>query len=862
MSSVNAQSAKRFLPLLLGALLFGLGIFALHRLLRSVDPADIAAQIRATSASTLALALAATATGYAALILYDWFALRFIGRTIAPSVVAIGGFLGYAFGNTIGVSVVSGGAVRYRIYSAVGLNVFEVATISGYIAMALGTGLTLIGLAAVAIHPGVAAAYLPYPPDTVRAVAAATVLGLAAVILWASATGSRLSFRSYELRLPPPGDLAGQLAVTLVDVFAAAFALWILLPAGKPEFATFVAVYAAATMLGVLSHVPGGLGVFETVVIGTLPTSVPVGDAAAALLLFRVIYYLLPFTLGFLFVALNEAWMAGGLAGRLLARLPAPVQPAIATLHGMAPALVASVAFGFGAYLLLVTMIPAVRSGALADGDLVAALLLEGGTLGTAIAGATLLILSHGLVRRVSSAYWLAILTIAAAAGAALLNDLDLDNAALLSLAGLSLLPFRRAFDRHGPLTQGVFEARWFAMVLAVGLAAAAFFFFVHRTVPYSNDLWAELSARSGTPRALRAGLAASAVVFFFCIHLLTRPARRQAPIEAGARALARAAALAAASDDPQAWLSLTGDKRLLFSDSGRSFIMYAVHRRYWIALGDPVGDPAEFEALAWSFWDLASRANCRPVFYEVSARRLATWIDLGCAVHKIGEEAVVRLADFRLSGGRFKTMRAAMNKRQREGLGFEILHPPHDAALVTELGAISDAWLGGKTGREKRFSVGRFDPDYLGNFDLAVIRKAGRIVAFANILSSGAGRHLAVDLMRYRPEDASGLMEYMFLVLIEHYRQTGGEEFSLGVAPLAGLSERAIGRTWNRFGRLIYRHGGAFYNFEGLRAFKQKFQPEWRPRYVALQPNLSPLVAMGDVALLIAGSPRGLIAK
>ena len=72
----------------------------------------------------------------------------------------------------------------------------------------------------------------------------------------------------------------------------------------------------------------------------------------------------------------------------------------------------------------------------------------------------------------------------------------------------------------------------------------------------------------------------------------------------------------------------------------------------------------------------------------------------------------------------------------------------------------------------------------------------------------------------------------------------------------------RSIARSWNSFGRLIYRHGGTFYNFEGLRAFKQKFQPEWRPRYLALAPHVSPLIVMGDVALLIAGTPRGLIAK
>jgi phosphatidylglycerol lysyltransferase len=105
-------------------------------------------------------------------------------------------------------------------------------------------------------------------------------------------------------------------------------------------------------------------------------------------------------------------------------------------------------------------------------------------------------------------------------------------------------------------------------------------------------------------------------------------------------------------------------------------------------------------------------------------------------------------------------------------------------------------------------------------------------------------------------------MMEFLFLSLIEHFRDTGAREFSLGVAPLSGLSSRSVERMWNRFGRFIFRHGGAFYNFEGLRAFKQKFHPDWRPRYIAVPPGLSPTRAMADIALLIAGGPRGLIGK
>ena len=861
MAPRHLQQLRRAAPILLGVVLFALGLYALLHLLRPVNPAEFAAQIRATPITTLVLALAATTVGYGALICYDWFGLRFIGRRLNPGLVALGGFLGHAFGNTIGVSVVSGGAARYRIYSAAGLNAFEVAAVSGYIAVALGTGLTLVGLAAIAVHPGAVDGVLSQAPGTIRLVAGAAVAAGVALIGWLSATGRRLSIGDFDLRVPPGRDLAGQLIVTLIDIAAASFALWVLLPAGKPDYAIFVAVYAAATMVGVLSHVPGGVGVFETVVIATLPSAVPVGDAAAALLVFRAIYYLVPFLLAFLLVALNEARVVSGVGSRALARVPG-LQPALATLHGLAPGLVAVMAFGFGVYLLLVTMIPSVSAGAIAEGDFVGTLLLEGGTLASAIAGVTLLIVSHGLVRRVSSAYWFGIGALFAGAVASLLTDFGFDTVALLCGGVLALLPFRKAFDRPGRLTEGAFEPRWFVTVAGVAIVTAAFFFFVHKAVPYSSDLLSEFGPTSDTPRALRAGLAATAVLFFFGVYLLTRPIRRKPPVEADTTTLARAAALCATADDPQAWLSQTGDKRFLFSESGGAFLMYAVRGASWIALGDPVGAPEEFNALCWSFVDQAIRANARPVFYEVSARHLGSWVELGLTLNKIGEEAVIRLAKFSLAGGRFKTMRAALNKRQRDGYDFAMLPAPHAPALIEELRVISDAWLGGKTGREKGFSVGRFDPRYLAHFDIAVVRRAGRIVAFANILPAAGGRRVAVDLMRYLPEEGSGLMEFMFLSLIEHYQSRGAEEFSLGTAPLAGLSERSVARSWNRFGRLIYRHGGAFYNFEGLRAFKQKFQPEWRPRYLALPPNVSPMLAMGDAALLIAGTARGLVAR
>jgi phosphatidylglycerol lysyltransferase len=850
------------LPVLIGIFLFGLGIYALNHLMHSVDPALVKSQIRSTAPLSLALATGATAIGYAALVGYDALALQFIGKSLPRPIVALGGFLGYAFGNTIGVSVISGGAVRYRIYSAYGLDAFQVATVSGYIAAAIGTGLTLIGLAALGLHPNVIPQISAFSPDYIRFGALGLFLILGGVILFVSARGLQLKVGRMSLHLPAPRSLAAQLAMTLVDVVAAAFALWVLMPVGTPDLSAFIAIYAIATMVGVLSHVPGGIGVFETIIIGTLPASVPVSDAAAALVLFRIIYYLLPFALGFILVSLNEARLASGVIGRLLGGVSAASRPRVEALHGLAPSLAALVTFGLGVYMLMVSLIPSVQSSVLNEGEFIAALVIEGGTLLSAMIGVVLIILSHGLARQIRAAFYLTLLALGIGTIAALMNDFSIEAAAILMMGFALLLPFAGGFNRQAKLTEGIFSLRWFALVFGAGIAALGFFFFLHRATAYSNDLWTTLAHGANTPRALRAGLLASALLMAFTIFIALRPVRSRSASAAEPETLEAISTILSQWPEPHGCLAYSGDKQFVFSDSGKSFLMYGRQGARFVAFGDPIGEPAETADLCWAFVELARRANGKALFYEVGNQNLPLFVSLGFGLHKVGEEAVISLQEFNLSGANFKSMRSAHNKREREGLAMTIVQPPHSEALLTELQTISDLWLGGKAGSEKGFSVGRFDVAYLNRFPIALVRREGQILAFANILAPADGSRIAIDLMRYLPEAASGMMEYLFLSLIEHYRKLGAVDLSLGMAPLAGLSSRSVERMWSRFGRFTYRHGGAFYNFEGLRAFKQKFRPDWRPCYIAVPPGLSPTRAMTQVALLIAGGAKGLIGK
>ncbi|HAQ46623.1 MAG TPA: hypothetical protein DCR25_04790 [Rhodobacter sp.] len=517
---------RQFMPILAGFLLFAFGAIALSRLLSPIQGADIVAQIGATPSFALALSLGATVVAYVALIGYDWWGLKFIGKNLPGDVILLGGFLGYSIGNSIGISAVSGGAVRYRIYAAFGLDLYDVAAISSYIAVAMGLGTTIIGVVALAFYPQMLASYLPFSSQVVQGGAIVISLGMMAVIYGLSFWGQVFKIRNFNLKMPNPKVLSGQIVITTIDVAMAAFALWILLPQGAPDFWAFLAIYAAAVMIGVLSHVPGGVGVFETVVVAAMPRGISLEETAAALVIFRCIYYLLPFALAFLLISFVEARRAGSFLARAFGNTPARLQPLFDAMTDLSPILVALLAFGLGGYFLFVSISPEQQVAQLGEGELIAAILREGGSIILAVGGVLLLILSNALIRRISAAFWLSVLALGSGAVASLFNGLDFENAMLFCVFLVGFLPFRASFDRRNNLTTMVFSAGWFALLGALILSLGLFFILVHQANPYSNDLWTTFSKSASTPRALRAGLLASIVLLVYVVYVALLPHR------------------------------------------------------------------------------------------------------------------------------------------------------------------------------------------------------------------------------------------------------------------------------------------------------------------------------------------------
>jgi phosphatidylglycerol lysyltransferase len=310
--------------------------------------------------------------------------------------------------------------------------------------------------------------------------------------------------------------------------------------------------------------------------------------------------------------------------------------------------------------------------------------------------------------------------------------------------------------------------------------------------------------------------------------------------------------------------LALLGDKKLLFSDSERSFIMYGVIGRTWVALGDPVGPEDEQADLAWKFRELCDLYDGRPVFYHVDKKNLSLYADLGLQLLKLGEEARVSLADAGASLDRpdRKDLRYARKRAEREGASFEVLAPGQFEDLLPELKAISDNWLSSKNTREKGFSVGYFDPAYLRNFHIGLVRQHGVPTAFASLWVSANHEEVMVDLMRHSEAAPYGVMDYLFAELMLWGAANGYHWLNLGMAPLSGFEDNQLASIWHKLGTFLFEHGENFYNFEGLRRYKAKFTPEWQPKYLASTGGFALPKILFDVSTLVAGGLRGVIGK
>ena len=531
-----------------------------------------------------------------------------------------------------------------------------------------------------------------------------------------------------------------------------------------------------------------------------------------------------------------------------------PGHYAVAVLRRSIPIIFSALLVMAGALLLISGALPAVPEHIDWLQKLVPLPLLEVSHLAGSLAGIFLLFLARAVGLRLDAAYYGSIALLAIGMAASLMKGFDWHEALILGTMLLLLLPTRKYFNRKASIFTMSFPPLWVALIAGALLISLFLGFEAYRHFDIARDLLWRFSYRGDEPRFLRAGLVTIAFVFGYTLYNLLNVARPKVSPKPCAADIEQARIIAGASHDPTGFLALLGDKTLLWSKDKKAFIMYAITPRYWVAMGDPVGDPAEYAGLVWNFREMADLHGAHAVFYETSDRFLPLYLDRGLTLLKMGEEARIALSSFTLDGGKRENMRKTRNRFSKQGYTFRLLEKDQVIENLSRLREISDLWVEQKNAREKRFSLGFFSEEYLRHTRIAIIEKDNHIFAFANFWELDNREEIALDLMRYDPDAPANVMEYLFVESILWAKDHGYCWFGLGMAPLSGMEDHPLAPLWHKIGRAIYSHGEDFYNFEGLHNYKSKFDPVWRPRYLAAPPGPHIPLILISVARIISG--------
>lgn len=850
----HAQEILNKISYLLPIAIFALSLWVLDRGLQPLQLNEIQVSFTDIELWSVLFASAFTLLSYIALLGYDFLAMRYIGQSVSYKDILRSSFTSTSISYSIGFNPLTGGSLRYRSYSAYGLTLLQIGKTITFCSITFWLGVCFVGGSLLSFYP------IDLPESLVFYEIMLKVLGVCLLsfligYLVLCLQHRTFSLKGYEIRFPDVRTALLQILISSLDSIFAGSALYFLLAhSGEISFPYFMAMFLAAQTIAYITTIPGGLGAFEALMLLALAPHLALETVIVALVMFRIVYYLTPFLAGLIVLSYSEF----NARKEILINLH---KKTYLTVAAFTPQVFAVLIFFAGILLLFSEALPPQMEGMRIIEKIVPLSLIESSSLFSSMLGVFLLILANGLWKRVDGAYLLSVAILFLGSIFSILKGLNYIESGILFAIFLLLLPQRKHFYRKSSLLNQSFSRDNIIAIAVVVLSFIWLGIFAHEHVEYSQELLWQFGTNMHVSRFLRSVVGISAVLAIFGIMRLLGGSSKDLRLPDEGE-MAKTKEIIRTSTDTNSNLVLLEDKYVLFDEPKNTFLMYGISGKSWVCMGDPIGISKNIKEMIWDFHEMANLHQGWTVFYEVSEKYIPYYLDIGLTLIKIGEEARVQLSEFSLEGSAGKDFRYSVKRMEKDGYHFEIMEPGEIPAHIEELKSISDAWLETKNTKEKSFSMGSFKTEYLANFPLAVIKKGDKVAAFANIWVTANKEEMAIDLMRYDPAISNTTMEYLFTKLMLWGKENGFRYFSLGMSPLSGLENRTLAPLWNKIGSTIFTHGEYFYNFKGLRAYKEKFNPIWEPRYIALPKGIKQMFVLKDIALLISGGTKEIFTK
>lgn len=857
----------KIIQILIPLAIIGLIIWEGQAEFRRIDWAATLHILRHVEPSRLLLLVASSLVAVASVGGYEFVLRRHFRLSIGRWTTFRIAWIANSSNSVIGFAGVAGAALRTYLYRNRGLSVPTITACIAFLSTITITGISLLawgGLGGL------------FPIDAVIRTHRWTLYAVWAIALYLPGyllfqrTSFYAKWLNRDLPRMNPSTIAASVIVSAAEWALAGAAFWLIASTLLPDlpFRTTFGIYTVAAAAGLVSLAPGGIGGFDLIALfGLQALGYAPENTAAALVLYRILYYLIPWLIGLVMgvfeFAQNRQKPAETDSRTVEDSLNGwqrlwefPGQHAwIAEFGAWA---LGKLVFLSGAVLLLSAATPGLLGRLAFAEELLSAPLMRLSHQLSLTIGLMLIVLSWGISRRIQRAYPWTLGLLCAGALFTFTKAFDFEEAIFLLFVALLLYLSRARFYRIGAPISRERLAVWAATTLLIAyvydiVAAGTVPELMHR-LPDNRYLHLILNPTQHTI-AVVTGLVVTWLLL--SLALLLRP-NKITTSSASAEELDRARDfLNGARGNLLTHMLFAGDKRFFWACDGRVLIPYSIIRNKFAVLGDPLGDPALISGGIQECQRHADLYDLEVVFYQVSPAYLPIYHENGYRFFKLGEEALVNLSAFSLAGKANTNLRTVINRFDREGYRFEVLQPPHDPQALERLRRISDAWLKGR--REKGFSLGWFDPAYLQKAPIAVLMAPeGQEIAFATLAPSyDDGRTTSIDLMRHLADTPNGTMDFLFIRLIEWSRDQGYSVFNLGMAPLASVGEARAAMREEKLANRLYEYGGYWYGFKGLRKYKEKFRPAWEPRYLAYPARVSLPILLVELILLIARRPN-----
>lgn len=594
-------------------------------------------------------------------------------------------------------------------------------------------------------------------------------------------------------------------------------------------------IFTLGSIAGILSLLPSGVGSFDLVVLlGFQYYGIGTETVLAMLILYRTFYYILPLIIGIIFTLLVQSQNEKEIVQIIDF---SKAKDFINKTSSITNILLSILILASGVILLLSALIPGVIERIKIASRLLSFPILQLSRQLSICIGILLIVISREIRMKVKRSYKITMWLLFFGAIFALIKGFAYEEAIFLILVLIILKMSKNSFYRRS------LPIDWFKVSMTLILAYIGIIAYMKVSHIILRDFLKIKYFKSLIPKRISwtipSGLIAYGFLIVFVIYYeLTKEKITNNEMYERVNEEKVNKFLEEHDGNFLTHLIFLKDKHLFWSKNNKVLIQYEISQSLAVVLGDPIGDPKYFGEALTEFQDFIDEYGYKSVFYQASEKLLPFYHDHGYYFFKLGETGLVELDNFDINSSKSRDFRNVLRRFEKDGFSFEMYYENSiDENLFLSLKKVSDEWLADR--EEMGFSLGWFNREYLNKSKIGVVKsqETGQIIAFASISPSYDDQNSAsIDLMRFKKEVPNNTMTFLILNLILKFKEENYKMFNLGMAPLSNVGITQNAHIQERMAHLVFKYGKHFYSFDGLRKYKNKFDPKWEGRYLVYE--------------------------